>query len=608
MSTSDYLESLIPQSRSRQEPPVLIRSRKRIYSLGTRRLAKNLYVVGDDILSWHTTGKITVMHVDGIGILDASPVSRPADLSATFMDDPHGAMARVRGDLAVYLYDARSESVLILPDPLGGALVYVYHSNDIQVTSTSLTALVRAVKHLVLKLTKSAMWFSELLITESGGFSAGSSYDEISTIRPFSYLTLSRKGVTERAYPSAQGFFSERPHYDDSLDLIENQMRESAVGFSELSGARTAHLSAGADSRLSVASLVSAGVSDRFSYYCASNAVTREGDIAHGVASELGLRMTDDSGMAALATPSTPFDQVIAMLVANQGMKLTGPSGSAIHRDGVVLTGLYGELMRSFYSGRLPMDWTPRRIDFAAVLCGPIIADPDSGVLRPEVLDRLIEAIDTKIGNAVQLGIRDDAIGDYLYATVRNRYFAAHTQMESSRYVHQSSTLYSPEGFRLALSLPLEARADGKIIYDLFKRLAPAALNVPFDSEKFGPSVRGQEGYRTVEATSYAEPETDGRAAIPPFEKYSLGLVKPQKVDSTHVQQARKIGGLKAWQVAYETPARQLIKQGINQGNRVLEESFDMDRLSRIINQPASVRSNIRFVNRLAALMQWYSD
>lgn len=587
-------------------PPVFIQTKKQVPDLELFKVVEGLYLVGTTTIPARSDTNESILHVDGIGVFQETLLQRPTDIASLNCSDLIGIFSEVRGAIGVFTLDTVKGIARILPDPLGGGVIYSYKSNGFEMISTSMSALVETARRLGLPLTKSPIWFAELIATESGGLGADSSYSEIQSLPPGAYAEMtgsSSSTVKYRSTPWDQ-LGSSVPS-EELLDLIVEEMLSNARAFAKSDGPKVAHLSAGGDSRLSAATLVRASVADDFRFYCAGNSISRENLIASEVAQHLGLRMTSDSGLRTPVVPRTAFESVAVALIGSQGMKHYAPFKSTLHSEGIILTGMYGGIQRSFYSSGLEnLDVKDGRSILSSIW-GKRLHHSETGILNQSVIEQISEGVDSKLQVARSLGVREDAIGDYLYAAVRQRYFGAHTLMETSRYVKQGSVLYSPSALRYSLSLPLIDRHDGRLVFELYSRLLPKALQVRFDSEKFGPTV--QSDPRFPDLVSYSPQELKDKPDKMQPERVSFGVVPRVPVTKAHKSRAQKIG-IPAWRIAYEPVAREMIHVWVKQHPDDAATVFNLKRLESLISSSSGTKAEIRLITRIASYLPWFSN
>lgn len=601
-----------PDAHATDYPPVFLKG-KLPEPFSTFRWREDLYIIGQSHVPSLVGPGITVLHVDGAAVFDGTFCTVPTDFTIRCEDQSQlidRLSTKMRGAAALYVADEHATELLILPDQLSAALLFTYSDSRIQAASTSLRALVRTLRAVGASLTKSQDFFVELLASDAGGYTP-SSYEEIETAPQHSYVVFGPSDMSYRSYASASAtpLVETGLDYEEHLHLAAEEITENAAAAATMPGTLTAHLTAGADSRLVGAALTAAGVADKFVFFCGANAVTREQDIAQLIAGHMGWMMTHHPGTATATTVPGTVQGRQATLEAAEGVKTTGPTEGQLRSRGLVLTGYNGEALKSFYSGRVET-LTPGAFDaetFLRAVWPKNLIDPEAGLVRPEAVERIRSSVQASIDDARDRGVPVETIGDYLYLKSRNRYFAWHSAMEGSRYRAQFTPLYSPAMVRLAMSMPLAYRTSGRITFDLFRLLAPRTLEVPFDAPKF----RGDVG-KKFDAISKPDPssipvaEYDARTKPKAAGTYRRGkVVTPTRA---HVERARGLTGVTAADVAneemYRTQVRRLVLGRDSPVTGVLRDS----QVRRLTGSAANTRYKVRTLGRLASYLPWYTD
>lgn len=597
-----------PNAHATDYPPVFLKGDLPEH-FSSLRWRDDLYIVGQSHLPKPVGPGLAALHLDGAGVFDGSFCTSPTDFSVHTADRAdliRRIGTEMRGAMALYVTDEQRRELLILPDQLSAAIVFVYRGPGLIGASTSLRALASVLRAAGAQLTKSAGYFVELLASEAGGHTP-SSYDEIGAVPMDSYLSLSARGVEYTRYPTFEPLFQSGINYEEQLRKAADEIVENAAISGTSSGPLTSHLTAGADSRLVGAALHAAGVDSKFVFFCSENSVTREQDIAKKVAGHMGWTMTRHSGTASASRVVGTAASRLASLEASEGLKFIGPTEGQLRSPGLVLTGYNGEALKSFYSGRVnavtPGEFTAET--YQNTIWAKNLIDPEKGLLEPDAVGQVRNSITADIDQARDAGFPTEAIGDFLYLKARNRYFAWHSAMEGSRYRAQFTPLYSPAMVRLAMSVPLSYRAQGKLTFDLFQLLAPKALEVLFDSQKFyGETAERFGSIDKIEKP--AEPEYDGRKNPVAPTSYSRG---PRvSVSAEHVERARKLTGVTAADVANEENHRKLVRRLAQGPSSSISNVFRESALRRLTGSAASTRYRVRVLGRLAAYLPWYSD
>ena len=596
-----------PNAHATDYPPVFLKGTlpEHFHSL---RWRDDLYIIGQSHVPRSVGPGLAAVHLDGAGVFDGAFCTSPSGFSFRAADRSgliHRIGAEMRGAMALYVSDEQRGELLILPDQLSAAVVFVYRGPELIGASTSLRALASVLLAAGAQLTKSTGYFVELLASEAGGHTP-SSYDEIGAAPMHSYLSLGPRGIEYTRYPSFEPLFQSEIDYEEQLEKAAEEIVDNAAISATSGGPLTSHLTAGADSRLVGAALHAAGVDAKFVFYCGENSVTREQDIARKVAGHMGWTMTRHSGTASAYRVVGTATSRLASLEASEGLKFIGPTEGQLRSPGLVLTGYNGEALKSFYSGRInavtPGEFTAET--FQSTIWAKNLIDPENGLLTPDAVNRVRESITEHIEEARDAGFPTDAIGDFLYLKARNRYFAWHSAMEGSRYRAQFTPLYSPQMVRLAMSVPLSYRTQGRLTFDLFQRLAPKALEVPFDSRKFyGETAERFDRIDKVKRTP--EAQYDGRKSPVAPTTYSRG---PRvTISAEHIERARTLTGVTAADIANEEDHRKVVRRLAFGPSSPISHAFRKDAMRRLTGNAANTRYKIRILGRLAAYLPWYA-
>lgn len=598
-----------PNVHATDYPPVFVVGKPPAH-FDSLRWSGNLYIIGQTHLPVSLGHGTAALHLDGAGVFTGRFCTTPASFAGIGLE--RDALVRqfgenARGAMALYVADSRRNELLLLPDQMSAAVVFVYRGPAFSACSTSLRALARTLRGMGVSLTKSSEFFIEVLATEAGGH-APSSYEEIDAAPLHSYAIVSERGISFTKYPNFIELYQPGLDYKEQLAIAAEEIVENAALTATQSGTLTSHLTAGADSRLVGAALHAAGVDDKFVFYCAESAVTREQDIARRIAGHMGWTMTRHPGAAAAYRIPGVVNQRHAILEASEGMKAVGPTEGNLRAPGLVLTGYNGEAVRSFYSTRVE-SLTPGRYDADAHLRATWpkrIWDSEIGLVNQGAIDRTRQRIESDLETARDLGIPGETLGDYLYFKARNRYFAWHTAMEASRYLPQFTPLYSPTMVRLAMSMPMRDRRTGRIAFDLYRLLAPKALEIPFDSPKFEDEVHEESQALPLRDLNYQPaPNYDGRKAAAPEQFATPEIPAPTR---EHTARARQITGVSAADLAAEESYRATTRQLVLQKKTAMSGSLRNDQVRVLTNKSANTRAKVRMLSRLVAYLPWYTD
>ncbi len=205
--------------------------------------------------------------------------------------------------------------------------------------------------------------------------------------------------------------------------------------------------------------------------------------------------MTKHPGTSSAFRIAGDMQKRLATLEASEGVKSVGQhEGGSLRAEGVVLTGYNGEAIRSFYSHRVEQ-----------VSPGEFSADAYMRAVWPEAL------WSPDSGWATLRSSRRSA-ARWTEMSVRRETPASRPRRSAIISTSRPATDTSPGIRRWSQPLsrsvhaavlprrwsgwpcpcPLADRVTGRITFDLFRLLAPKALEVPFDSMKFSGEVRAE--------------------------------------------------------------------------------------------------------------------
>lgn len=516
-------------------------------------------------------------------------------------------LTSMRGAFALYAVNPAERKAFVYPDLFSQAIIYYYTSDTISAYSSSLRSLAATLALLGVTLSKSTVFFSELLGSDAGGFS-DSPFREIRTVPFGSYVEISSEHAPRiRSYTSLASLLADDRPYESRLADAASEILDNARAAHEYDAQTVVHLTAGADSRLAAGALAQiAAPDDSMRTYTAIDSVKHEEQIADAVATYLGFQSTRTPPMRPYAVHMDQRDEQVQILSFMEGMKATGcPSPFTISSDTLVIAGYFGEFYRSFY-GRRVKSFDPN--DLLQQTFPRHVASPEEGILARTTREELSEHISSRIDSVrQQFPVDTSAVWDAIYMSVRQRYFGSHILMENSRFAPHFSPLYSPIGFALALSLPLDERAGGRLVSDLFQRVCPRALDIAFDKPKFDDAYT-KPHFGRLETSSLSV-----RTPIPRDSFTALKIARSSadpipEVTYEIVDRARRMGGVKAQQLAREYYSRKFIRQGLGQpaSHQLWYKAFDVPRLKELISRPASNKSRVLAVSRLALFGTWY--
>lgn len=591
--------------------PVVYHSRKVNPSLLPFALADNVYVANaSPSLS---PNRYSAVGVHGSGVVDGRFVERPSDLRWITEED-HLNLAdlgsSIRGSLCLYIWDRSNKELHVLPDPLGGGLVFRHDDNDGTAVSSDLHSLVVFLLSIGKRPQKSLAYLAEIMATGNGGL-IPTSYENIGVIGQFEYFFFAGAGVTVGDYASKTSFFRNDLSADDALEALRTEVSDNLRGVASAGHLiKTAHLTGGFDSRLVLAGLKSLGVENDFVYFCSGRKELPDRQIAEKLSSEFDLTMTEYPG-GDLNTSADVFeDNFIKSMRYSSGIvsgQLMGPVTSPIGGS-VILSGGYGECLRSFYDKSVDREIECTTAELAHKLWGNVgfSQDPTESLLADSLRNRLVSRFGALLEMASGLGLRSDSQLDYMYLNVRNRYYVGEVSRQWSTDVARFDPLYTLSGPKVALGLSLADRSANILGFDLMNKLSPDLAHYPFDTPRFNDhyiSLRGtppMRGFRNGRPPRY-----DGRKSLVVGQSAGAAFPKATVVD---IEKARLIKAPLRQVAGLEKVRHQCKEMLAGVPRSELEQSFNYVVLMRLMNAPLNNRMHIRTVYNLYGSLLWYYD
>jgi hypothetical protein len=515
----------------------------------------------------------------------------------------------VRGSLCAYLWNNESRTVLVLPDPLAGGLVYLHRDGDLTAVSSGLAELVDTLGRLGRKPAKSLGFLAEVVATTNGGWAHPASYEGIEVLAPFEYLEIGAAGVHRRTYRAAARLRDGTMGYAERLTAAADEIRSNVAALATARrDPKVLHLTAGFDSRLMLAAILEGGFADRVHFTCTGRSDTDDKRISAALAAEFGLTMTEGQGAPLTEHPRTLADQVLWQIRAAYGMATVGPHRGYRRGDSVIGAGGYGEIARSFYSHRI-RHLDPHDVAGAARTFwgGDVLSLGPRGLLAPALVERVFAGLGERLEAAAALGVRADARWDHLYLTGRNRYFVGEISRQWTPVAARFDPLYSLNAAALALDLPVDERSANLVGFDLMNLFCPALAALPFGQDRYTETyirLRGEPKRREF-AADRPPVRCVPTFAVPPQPRDRETFPEPTAADRELAERLRIVPA----QAASIEPVRAEVRR--------LAAEIGPERLDTIVHRPAfdrflraevGNRGRFRALTGLRTALLWYTD
>lgn len=590
-----------------QSAPVIYWSAGPQPALDGFQIIPGVYAVGAARTSIASTRSVIGSH--GTGVLRGRLISDLESASVAHSELRNIPLKRLgqemRGSLTIYVYDSPNKSVSILPDPLGGGLVFRHEDNDGVAVSSDLAALVSFLKLIQKNPKKSLEYVASLVATGSGGL-VDSSYEDISVLPQFTYMEFTQDAARTLEYPAKEGFFHSRESYEDSIEIARMEILANVEALSQAVAKRkVAHLTGGIDSRMVLSAILALGEKDAYSYFCSGGTNEPDQVVAQKVALEYGLTMTENSGVDSAFIPETLEEQLLWGFQHTAGINSGVTHKGNVNSGTIILGGGYGELFRSFYnrgeSSEKDIDDLAEHmfgsLAFSQDLGKRLLSDQSVGIAKV----RLQAAIDEADVN----GVRKDARLDYVYMARRNRYFIGEIARGHASSGARVDPLYSLAGASLGLRVDAARRHANVIGFDLMESMAPGLSSYPFDYDRFNEAfldLRGQPKRRHF--AQEGKPTYDRAIKLVPSNVDRVDGFKPSQADK---DRALKLN--MQTRLATQFPA---VRDGLREivasiPSDQFDGAFSRTALAKLISREPTHRAYYRTARDLYAGLLWYA-
>lgn len=589
-----------------QSAPVVYHAFKPQLGILGLKIFDNTYIIGgaepDPAISRQIVG------VHGAGVLHGGFISGIASASEIMRSRQHKNLPlmgqSLRGSITLYILESLQKKLTILPDPLGGGIVFMSKDKDGIAVSSNLGSLVSFLESLGKPPRKSLRYISAYVATGSGGL-VDSSYDDISVLPQLSFAEFSPTGMKIYDYPVKGSFFNSDYSYLDSLEQIQAEVVENVIALANAPLERkVAHLTGGVDSRIVLAAILAAGKKDEFSFYCSGGPTEPDKVISSRLAVEFDLTMTDHSGLEFNKAAESLEQQLSWGFEHTSGIISGTVHHGAARTSSGIASGGYGELLRSFYNRGSIHSGTAR--ETAELMYGRqgFDLEPRRRLLSEASSESAQGALTTIIDSAIELGVRQDAQLDYVYMNRRNRYYVGEISRANLPFASRFDPLYSITAASLGLSLDGRSRDANVLGMDLMERLVGGISTFPFDYDRFSDQyiqLRGRPALRSF--TGGGTPKFDSFNPARPTNANKVAVLRATEADIRRAHQLRMPPRLIAQHSEVTSGLKEIIA-GIPKSE--FQSVFNLRAVNQLLDKEPSHRLHYRTASSLYASLLWY--
>ncbi|WP_281965240.1 hypothetical protein [Serinicoccus marinus] len=523
------------------------------------------------------------------------------------LKDPRDLGATIRGSLTLYGVDDEGAAV-VLPDPLGSGLVFRYRTGPIDAVSSDLGALVDTLALLGYEVRKSLAYVLLLASIGSGGLRQ-TPYEGVEVLAPGTWLRIDgRQGVQTMPYPSAAQLTPSADGFEQGLertreDVLSNVRAVAAYG----AETQISHLTGGIDSRLVVAALRHLGKEKDFLYYCMGGPGDPDYDVASRISAQLPLRMTTFAGYVERKMAGSWQDHLVGSLNATSGVGQTLATVWGVPTDTTVLSGGYGEFLRSFYNRGAAAALDPGEL--AEYMFGQFSMGRDDAmsIIAPPLKVRLVAELASSVSEGRRRGVADDAVLDYLYMTGRNRFFVGEISRALSSFSHRFDPLYSVAAGSAALAVPGEVRQANVLGLDLLLSLDRELASMPFDRDRYSGLYEDLRGLVARVDLPDGRPEVVPRPRhLEPADGSGQLSWQPPRATPAQIATARRLGMAPRLLANYEIIRQELPTMLTEFPATELAQVLNLRLLRTYLQRPPTHRVIYRGLTNLYAGLSWY--
>lgn len=575
----------------------LIFTKREYQFLQKYKTNKNLYIVpkNDD--------QFNGVEINGSGIINDCYVEHNVSYSVEDIidntNDYENLQFNMKGSVCLFL--SQQGDTYILPDPLGGAILYYYDSPNIKIFSNSLENIKKILHKIGIRPEKNISFFLENIATGNGGLTQ-SPFKNIFSLNQFEYVKISNGELTINLNRKIEDYIknAKNKSYENTLKTAYKEIKKNIEIVSEYSqkGNKYAHLTGGFDSRLILASLLNTKSQDKFKYFCSGNKGSPDKDIATSLSRHFGLRLTNDSGQFVYKYPRTLKEEIFWSYDFTNGIiKTLNPYTE--RRGNIILSGGYGEILRSFYSKENKFDEFNSYNEIVSKLWRNMNSN---SVFKEKFINNFSERFREKLNQGISLGFPENSILDYYYLAVRNRYFVGQISFYSSVFNSRFDPLYSCKIAIDSLFINNKMRSNNFLGLDLLKMFNEELLGLPFDTPRITieyEKVNGQ-----VEKKIYNNNFKLNLEEIKFVEK-PKDFNRPIATDK-HRAQANKMKA-RLWQVVEMDNTQKEMKEIIKYlPTSEVDDYVNMDKLNTLFLREINNRPDLRTLNLLYSNLIWW--
>lgn len=570
----------------RKSPVFFIRNNQVVY-----------YPKGDEV-NIDASGRIYKATTHGAGWIDSKLIYQSSHLTAF---NPHFFLnqqfySSYRGSLCLFFYNEIESYVY--QDPLGGASVFYYFKNGVFACSSDMADLVNVLRLNGIHPAKSMDFITELLCTGTGGIFQ-SSYEDIFILDTHTYIKIYNGNIGFEKSGTKSIIFDNQYTIEDARDEIQSNVN-SILDCKEVM--KIAHITGGYDSRLVFSALESESAKecshDNLYYACHGYNELLDKQVAKQICDTFDKTMVNNEGVLRSSERTNLKDTC--------GMSLDTPPLFRTRHE-IIISGGFGETLRSTYSNSLLKCDKSEELSLSVIIekaYGSAIAgNEDNRIVSDDFYERFQNIATNKINDLMSSHLDIYSALDYLYLSIRNRYFVGQISTNYSNVNPRLDPLYSPIGSSYALRMDAESRSKNFLGLELMNMFNPKLLNIPFEGRKIPEDFRVKHDINVLDLNLLASPQVREFPNLRLVPNTLLPKASPE-----HIKRANKLNA-PLWQVVQmEATQKQLLALLNEIGKKEVSRCFSWKYLHRICKNELNSRVHLRRLYAVYDALSWYYE
>lgn len=395
-----------------------------------------------------------------------------------------------RGSFLLIEIDTQTNTVTLYNDPLSLYPVYWFENEQYAALSNMPIWMESVLSAAGVEVERDGLLAGYDLAIGTGAFGV-TGWSEFNLIPFGTSLSLTQAKLKFNEFRSLDKFFNT----DDSLDtLIERSVIElkeniKAIAESHYTN-KVSDITGGMDSRLVLAAIFSQGLEGKFLYNTNGEYPVPDANCALSIMEKFGLTRIRTLCQYSQPVATKPISTFKKFIYQSQGSRFIYDRAFETNcvQDHLIKVGggLAGGF-KSTYSLRLKAK-EGQKVGLEDAVSAMFL--PATEYLSDSLVNRIHKELFSGFSDIhKKYNVSYNAVMDFFYVLSRNRYFIGMGEFSSSAVRPKVHALYSQSLIAAALKLEDDERANGKLHFELMRRLSPSLCKLPFAGQSWSKSI-----------------------------------------------------------------------------------------------------------------------